>query len=155
MGAPIPLPGRYPTGILAATALAMVLAACPARAERVARPAIPLLQTEAAKEAAGPSDDALGRSTPFGTVLGFVNAVEHQDLYRAVEYLDTQQPPKKARQLAQETADVLNAADLEDLSRKPEGNLESGLPPERERIGVVKTSSGDVDIFLERVQRKA
>lgn len=147
--------GWVPGGILVAAA-AIALAAWPARAEKAGKPPIPLLhQKEAPKAAAGASEDPLGRSTPFGTVLGFVNAVDHQDLYRAVEYLDTRQPPKTARQLAQELAEVLNAADLSDLSRKPEGDLESGLPPGRERIGVVKTSSGSVELFLERVQRAA
>ncbi len=119
------------------------------------RPTSLLHAKEAAKQAAAPPEDPLGRTTPFGTVLGFVNAVEHQDLYRAVEYLDTRQPPKLARQSAQELADLLNAAQLEDLSRNPEGKLESGLPPGRERIGILKTPSGTFDIFLDRVQRAA
>ncbi len=154
-------PGRVPalilvtTCALAATA-AVALAASPGQADKPAKAPVPLLHLkEAAKPAAAPTEDPLGRSTPFGTVLGFVNAVEHQDLYRAVEYLDTQQPPKRARQLAQELADVLNAAELKDLSRSPEGDFAGGLPPGRERIGVVKTPSGSADIFLERVQRPA
>ncbi len=143
---------RTTAGILVAASVVVAVAACPARAEKAARPPIPLFQKEATK-ATAPSEDPLGRGSPFGTVLGFVNAVEHQDFYRAVEYLDTRQPPKKARELAQQLAEVLNAADLKDLSRKPEGDLEAGLPPGRERIGVVKTPSGSVDIFLDRVQR--
>ncbi|NJD63193.1 MAG: mechanosensitive ion channel family protein, partial [Deltaproteobacteria bacterium] len=53
---------------------------------------------------------------------------------------------------AQDLAAVLDAADLQDLARNPEGDLGDGLPPNRERIGVVKTSSGSHEIFLERVQ---
>lgn len=143
-----------PAGALVAAVLVVALAAYPAGAENAAKPPNPLLHgTDAAKAPSAPSEDPLGRSTPFGTVLGFVNAVEHQDLYRAVEYLDTRQPPKLARQLAQEMAEVLNAAELKDLSRKPDGDPGGGLPPGRQRIGVVKTPSGSSEIFLERVQR--
>jgi MscS family membrane protein len=79
--------------------------------------------------------------------------VEREDLNRSTEYLDTEQLPKQARKVAQELADVLDAADLQDLSRKPEGNEEDGLSPSRERIGVVKTGSGSHEIFLDRTQR--
>ncbi len=147
--------GWIPASTLLAAA-AIVLAAWPAWAETAAKPPVSLLhRNEAAKATTAPAEDPLGRSTPFGTVLGFVNAVEHQDMYRAVEYLDTQRPPNKARQLAQQLADVLNAAQLEDLSRNPEGKLENGSPPGRDRIGVVETPAGRSDIFLERVRRAA
>jgi MscS family membrane protein len=98
-------------------------------------------------------EDPLGRSTPFGTVLGFIKAAEREDLNRAAEYLDTQQLPKQVRKLALDLAAVLDAADLQDLSRNPEGDTEDGLPPSRERIGVVKTGSGSHEIFLDRAQR--
>jgi MscS family membrane protein len=39
------------------------------------------------------------------------------------------------------------------LSSKPEGDLDDNLPPAKERIGTVETSSGRLDIILERVQR--
>jgi MscS family membrane protein len=98
-------------------------------------------------------DDPLGRSSPFGTVLGFIKAVEREDLNRATEYLDTQLLPKQARKSAQDLATVLDAADLQELSRKPEGDTEDGLPPSRERIGVVKTGKGSHEIVLYRTQR--
>lgn len=114
---------------------------------------LPTLQKGAEKPDAAPADDHLGRTSPFGTVLGFINAVEREDLNRSTEYLDTQQLPKQSRKLAQELAAVLDAADLQDLSRKPEGNTEDGLEPNRERVGVVKTGSGSHEIFLERTER--
>ncbi len=147
--------GLLPIGLLLAAPVALAVALCPAAREAgAASPAASLFHQKGTPKApAAPAEDPLGRSTPFGTVFGFVNAVEHQDLYRAVEYLDTRQPPRQARQLAQGLADVLNAAELGDLSRQPEGDVESGLPPGRQRIGVVKTPAGTVDIFLERVRR--
>ncbi len=39
------------------------------------------------------------------------------------------------------------------LSNKPEGNLEDNLPSSKERVGTVETSSGSLDILLERVER--
>lgn len=101
-------------------------------------------------------DDPLGRSTPQGTVLGFLKSVDKEDYERAIEYLDTKQPSKRAQQLAEELQDILNrgfSGYIPKLSHKPEGDLEDGLKSNRERIGSVKTSTGSYDIILERIQR--
>ena len=103
-----------------------------------------------------PADDPLGRSTPKGTVLGFMEAVEREDYERAVEYLDTRQPPKRAQQLALQLHVVLDrglSGALPTLSEKPEGTPQAGLRPDQERIGVVKAGSASCDILLRRVQR--
>ena len=152
---------KYPTpqlrgimfGVLSAALLIAAFPCFPAHAQKVSSPSVPPPQKGAEKPAAEPMDDPLGRATPFGTVLGFIKAMEREDLNRAAEYLDTQQLPKQVRKLAQELAAVLDAADLQDLSRKPEGDTEDGLPPSRERIGVVKAGSGTHEIFLDRAQR--
>jgi len=124
----------------------------------------PLVSTspsnESAKQAQAEAalDDPLGRSTPRGTVLGFMKHAEKEDYERAVEYLDTKQPPKRAEQLAEELQAILNwgfSGQLSKLSNKGEGDLEDGLKSNREKIGVVKTSTGEHDIVLERVQRGA
>lgn len=125
----------------------------PAQAQKGTPPSVPPLQKEAEKPETEPIDDPLGRGTPYGTVLGFIKAVEREELNRSTEYLDTQLLPKQARKLAQELAAVLDAADLQDLSRKPEGDTEDGLAPSRERIGALKTRSGSNEIFLDRTQR--
>jgi MscS family membrane protein len=114
--------------------------------KEVSRP----LQTET------PLDDPLGRSTPQGAVLGFIKSVDKEDYERAVEYLDTKQPPKRAQQLAEELKAILDwgfSGNAPKLSNKAEGELEDGLKSNRERIGVIKTSTGNYDIILERVQR--
>ena len=101
-------------------------------------------------------DDPLGRSTPQGTVFGFMKAVEREDYERAVEYLDTKQSPKRAEQLARNLQFILDRglfASLPKLSRKPEGDLDDLLPANREKIGDVKTESGSYDIVLDRVQK--
>lgn len=140
-------------GVLSTALLLAASLHLPAQAQKDSSPSASPLQKAAEKPAAKPMDDPLGRGSPFGTVLGFIKAVERDDLNRATEYLDTQQLPKQARKLAQGLADVLDAANLEDLSRKPEGFTEDGLPPDRERIGVVKTGSGTHEIFLDRKHR--
>lgn len=101
-------------------------------------------------------DDALGRTTPRGTLVGFMKEMGQGDVGRAIKYLDTRQPAKKAEELAQELQVVLNvglSGYLAKVSGKPEGDLEDDLKPDRERIGIVKTPYGAYDIFLERVQR--
>jgi MscS family membrane protein len=144
---------RIVFGVFSATLLIAAFPRFPSHAQKAPSPSVPPLQKGAEKETAEPMDDPLGRSTPFGTVLGFIKAVEREDLNRSTEYLDTQQLPKQARKLAQELAAVLDAANLQDLSRKPEGETEDDLPPSRERVGVVKTGSGNHEIFLDRAQR--
>lgn len=98
-------------GILACSLpVAFLIAVClclPAQAQKVSPHSIALLQKVAGKPTAEPMDDPLGRNTPFGTVMGFIKAVESEDLNRSTEYLDTQQLPKQARKLAQELAAVL------------------------------------------------
>src|SRR5512143_2087779 len=142
--------------LVGAPLMVFLIAMClclPVQAQKVTPPSVPPLQKVAEKPTAEPMDDPLGRNTPFGTVMGFIKAVESEDLNRSTEYLDTQQLPKQARTLAKELAAVLDAAVLQDLSRKPQGNTEDDLPPNRERIGVVKTGSGSHEIFLDRTQR--
>jgi MscS family membrane protein len=121
----------------------------------------PSPSTSPSKEAAKPAqletalDDPLGRSTPQGTVLGFLKSIDKEDYERAVEYLDTKQPSKRAQQLAEELQNILNwgfSGHIPKLSHKPEGDLEDGLKSNRERIGVIKTSTGNYDIMLERIQ---
>jgi MscS family membrane protein len=140
-------------GLLPAAFLVAAFLCFPALAQKASSPSVPPLQKGAEKPAAEPMEDPLGRSTPFGTVLGFIKAAEREDFNRAAEYLDAQQLPKQVRKLAQELAAVLDAADLQDLSRKPEGDTEDGLEPSRELVGVVKAGSGTHEIFLDRAQR--
>ncbi len=102
-------------------------------------------------------DDPLGRSTPQGTVLGFMRAAGDQDYGRAVEYLNTKQPPKRAEQLAVELQFIIDrglSGNLDSLSRSPEGHFTEGLPSNRERVGIVKAGQETIDIQLERVERE-
>jgi MscS family membrane protein len=107
--------------------------------------------------AAQVSEDALGRGTPWGTVFGFIKAIERGKYDLAAEYLDSKLKPQERRELARQLGEVLNrklSTDLDTLSKKAEGDLEDGLPNNLERVGVVESPSGNVDILLNRVQRK-
>ena len=96
----------------------------------------------------------MGRSTPHGTVVGLVTAAQ-QDLDRAAEYLDSGLTPPDRRELARKLGVVLDRkllTSLDRLSNEPDGDLGDGLT-NRDRIGVVESPSGNVEIFLDRVQR--
>jgi MscS family membrane protein len=103
-----------------------------------------------------PPEDPLGRSTPYGCVLGFLRAVADNNLATATQYLDTKLPEDRAQDLAKELKAVLDASlssSIGGISREESGNLRDNLRMTREKIGVVRTSAGDLDILLDRVQR--
>jgi len=102
------------------------------------------------------SDDPLGRSTPHGTVLGFIRAANREDYDGAASYLDTKQHGDLARELAQQLETILDretSIDLSKLSSRPDGSLANAQNPKRYLVGVASTSSGKVEILLDRVQR--
>lgn len=108
-------------------------------------------------EAQAAREDALGRDTPRGTVLGFIKAAEADNLVRAAQYLDTRQPAARTEQLARELKRVLDRrlspADLDTLGEEPGGNRHDDLRPDLDRVGTVESASGPVDIMLARVRR--
>jgi len=115
-----------------------------------------------AKEALQPAEpnkgaeDPLGRSTPQGTVIGFLKAASQEDHGRALQYLDTKKKGPDAQKLIPALRAILERGSSgmqAVISAKPEGHLDDGLPPNKERIGAVQTSSGSLDILLERIQR--
>jgi len=111
-------------------------------------------QTAAPLEEA--SDDPLGRSTPRGTVLGFLKATSRGDYDLAVSYLDTKQHGELARELARQLQVILDrktSIELNKLSVRPSGDLADPQNPNRDLAGVASTPSGNVAIWLDRVQR--
>jgi MscS family membrane protein len=111
-----------------------------------------------AKEASAPAetDDPLGRSTPKGTVLGFIKSASQREYEQALLYLDTKETGASAQKLVDALQIILDrgfSGKSALLSTKPEGILEDNLPPSKERIGKVKTPSGSLEILLERIQR--
>ena len=99
--------------------------------------------------------DALGRSTPRGTVIGFLSAAHKGDKQSAVQYLGGVKGEDPA-ELAAELAQVLDQglpANPTQLSDQPEGDLKDNLPANKELAGVIPTNGGPLEVMLERVRR--
>jgi MscS family membrane protein len=98
--------------------------------------------------------DPLGRTTPRGTVLGFLNVERKDNDEVAAQYLNTPLRGKPASNLAHQLFVVLDRrlpAKLDELSDKPEGSLADLLQPNMDRVGSIASSNGNVEILLERV----
>jgi MscS family membrane protein len=101
--------------------------------------------------------DSLGRTTPRGTVLGFLSAARGGDDELAVQYLNTRLKGKAAAVLARQLFTVLDRGlppRLHHLSDQPEGSLSTLPKPNQELVGTISGDNGNVDILLERVDRE-
>lgn len=131
--------------------LLLVSLSCVTALPQVAVPGI----TSSPAQAEIPTD-SLGRTTPRGTVLGFLTASQKKEYDVAAEYLNTKLRGKAAAHLAQQLSLVLDRrlpARLNQLSDKPEGSLSDPLNPDRDLVGTISSNNGDVQIALERVVR--
>ena len=124
------------------------------------RPALaqlpPATAPQQATSAQQAGEDPLGRSTPYGTVVGFIRSAKDKDFALAAQYLDTKEKEKAAEELARQLAIVLNRGlkvDLDRISRKPQGDLNDEPRPSRDIIGTVTTHSEKLEILLERMDR--
>lgn len=137
--------------------LAVLLVALMAASPHAAEKAFPAPAVKGTLTAEATYDDPLGRSTPQGAVVGFLKAMQREDDERAVDYLDTRQTGKRARQLALELKQILDEGlsfSATTLSSRPEGNLQDGLHVNQEIVGIVKTKKGQHRILLERIQKE-
>ena len=102
--------------------------------------------------------DPLDRSTPRGTVLGFMKAVRDGHADVAVQYLNTPLRGEAAVTLARQLFLVLDRRlppRLSVLSDRPEGSLANPFTPDRDVIGTVQTGNGPLDLVVERTNRGA
>lgn len=94
--------------------------------------------------------------TPRNMMRAFLRAGRQGDWARAATYLDVPEgSPHRAPVLARRLQAVLDRTgwvDIDALSDSPQGDLEDGLPPNRERIGRIDASHGPVDLMLARVE---
>ncbi len=103
-----------------------------------------------------PLTDALGRTTPRGTVLNFLVAGRKGDNEAAGQYLNTRLRGQAAATLAHQLYVVLDRRLpplLNQLSDRPEGSLSNPLKPNEDFVGTISSTNGNVDIILERVDR--
>jgi len=101
------------------------------------------------------NNDPLGRSTPRGTVVGFLNAAHKGDWATAIQYLDGTKPEDTA-ELATQLSVVLDQglpANINNLSDQPQGDLSDNLPAAKELAGVVQTKGGPLNVMLDHVRR--
>jgi MscS family membrane protein len=101
--------------------------------------------------------DALGRTTPRGTVSGLIRALNRNDFVAAARYM--QLSPKQTSQSEELTRDfkgLLNCCFSQPMAAiddTPTGNVEDSLPLDRERVGPLKIQDQKVDIILVRLTR--
>jgi len=114
---------------------------------------------EAATPAPAVPADSLGRETPRGAAVGYLQAVRDGELERAAQYLNLSRLPEGRRAaqgptLARHLKQVLDRVlwvEPEALSGEPSGHTDDGLPAHLDRIGTIDTSRGRVEVLLERV----
>jgi MscS family membrane protein len=105
-----------------------------------------------APSAAEQERDSLGRSTPRGTVLGFLDAARTGDHALASRYLES--PGRDSERVAEQLFVVLDArlpARLSKLSTAPEGSGANPLTPDQDVVGTIESNAGPVDIVVRRV----
>ena len=142
---------RFLIRVLQILVLALVAPVITAQAQRGGAPAAPPAQEPE------PVVDPLGRSTPRGTVTGFLEAARKGQVDRAAQYLNAR--GQEVETLASQLFVVLDArlpARLMRISDAPEGSGTS-LTPNQEIVGtIIRTVGGresEQDIVLERVTR--
>lgn len=102
------------------------------------------------------TQDPLGRTTPRGTVLGFLAAAYDRKYDVAAQYLNSRERGADAAKLAQQLFSVLDRrlpAKLNNLSNDPQGSMSDPLDARRELVGTIASDNGKVEIYLERVER--
>jgi MscS family membrane protein len=100
--------------------------------------------------------DPLGRSTPRGTVLGFLSAGHKKDYDVASQYLNTRLRGEAAATQAEQLFVVLDRGlppKLTQLSDKPEGSQKDAADLNSDSVGTISSGDGVVEIVVERVER--
>jgi MscS family membrane protein len=139
----------------------LVVAVALTGAMLIARPASTQVQTGSTPRPplqATVQKDSLGRDTPRGTVLGFIDAARKENNEAAPLYLNTSLRDKAAADLAHKLFVVLDTRlppRLNELSDQPEGSRANPLKPDQDVFGTIQTASGPLDLIVERVNRGA
>ena len=113
------------------------------------------LQAQNSQPSAGDLKDSLGRSSPRAAIIGFLDAAHRGDWATAAQYIEStkgEDPTELAAQLSV-VLDQGLPANVDQLSDKPEGDLNDHLPPNKELAGTIATNGGPLLVTLERVRR--
>ena len=108
-----------------------------------------------AKTPASAQADALGRGTPKGTVLGFLQVAQSGDYRTAADYLQMSAARRQSQgpELASKLNVLMNRAYVGRLSRisdNPEGNPDNGLF-DQQTVGAFSVADTDVPVVLVRI----
>ncbi len=99
--------------------------------------------------------DPFGRTTPRGTVTAFIRATQRGDFAGATRFMQvptTQSPnPESVAHELKELMDRYYVRSIESISDKPAGDVNDGLPLDREKVGTLRIGSQKLDIVLIRI----
>jgi MscS family membrane protein len=115
-----------------------------------------VLQPSSTANSASTPADSLGRATPSGAVLGFLQAAQSGNNTIAAQYLQMSAARRQSEgeQLANQLNAVLNSPAATTVRvgnfTQPEGTPQEGVSPGRQRLGTM--SSGDVEVDLDLVR---
>lgn len=105
--------------------------------------------------APAPAADPLGRSSPRGSLRGFIVAMERDDLASAARFLGaTDAQRRDIEALARNLRELLDrylSRPITSISDAPAGSADDGLPFDRERVGPLTIGGEAVDVILVRV----
>jgi MscS family membrane protein len=114
------------------------------------------LQPGSSPSAPAAAQDALGRNTPRGSIVGFIEAAQRGDIDRALNYLEL---PRQSRDIDGDrlVRDLLVLFDrafvgrVSDVSNVSEPSYNASLPPNQERAGEFVAGNKQADLILVRV----
>ena len=119
-------------------------------------------QTQSAPETSPATEagDPLGRSTPHGTALGFLQATQSGKYKEATQYLQLSknERARKGEQLAHQLHELMDSAfvgRVGTISDHREGSVQAGVPQDHERIGVFRINGSETNVELVRVSDPA
>jgi len=116
-------------------------------------------ESQPAQNTPSPPHDPLGRTTPRDSIINFIEAAHARQYAKAAHYLDLRQIPiaqrdQKGSELAKQLEDLLDdtSFDIATLSRDSEGDLDDGLPPNRDQLITIHSTQQSASLDLERVE---
>lgn len=100
--------------------------------------------------------DPLGRSSPHGSVFGFLQAAQSGKYQEAAKYLQLSNSERAihGEQLAEQLHELMSSAfvgRVGAISDHPEGSVQEGVPQDHERVGVLRFDDSETDVDLVRV----
>jgi MscS family membrane protein len=100
--------------------------------------------------------DPLGRTTPSGTLYGFLQAAQAGNYLTASQYLQLSSARRQSQgeDIASKLKVVIDRAfsgDLRRISTLPDGIPQEGMPLDRQRVGTLNAGDVEADLILVRV----